>query len=88
MYLEEYNSDFEKVLTYLSQYYQLFISFAYPNFSRTYDSSVPRPPVGPSVQIHLLQSLSADYRMHFNELFKVGSEPPEDHSMRISIGMC
>lgn len=24
------------------------------------------------LQIHLLQSLSADYRMHFNELFKVG----------------
>lgn len=24
------------------------------------------------LQIHLLQSLSADYRWHFNELFKVG----------------
>jgi len=23
------------------------------------------------LQIHLLQSLSADYRMHFNELFKI-----------------
>lgn len=26
------------------------------------------------LQIHLLQSLSADYRMHFNELFQVRSD--------------
>lgn len=29
------------------------------------------PSAGALLQIHLLQSLSADYRMHFNELFQV-----------------